>query len=369
LPFPNKELYYEQMPAMRSFYMTITSRYCPFRCTFCYNSSLRDLYAGKGKYLRQRSPEKVIEELVAAKRFGYKYVLFNDDILPFDRRWIREFAPMYRREVGAPFFAYVHPQYANEEIVRLLGDAGWVTANMGIQSIDPKVRSEIFDRKETQEDIQDSIRTIRRHKIHLNVGHIVGFPGDSEEIEEAGTRFYLENRPSFIGCYWLRLYPGTKITTELDKSGKLSAGEILQINRGEGKSFWLGGSVKNMKEVRPFSILYNILPYVPKFVIRFFLKRKRYRMLRWVPFSIVTVTSRAAQALANIKDIYGRWGLFLFAGRVELYLSWKLKDRAWSTAPALPAKSDPAGAPRPSTPAAANANAKPAELVKIYPSG
>lgn len=327
LPFPNKSLYYEQMPIMKRFYMTITSRYCPFRCTFCYNSSMRDVYAGKGKYLRQRSPENVVEELKLATRYGYEYVLFNDDILPFNRKWVREFAPLYKREIGRPFFCYFHPQYADEGIVKLMADAGCVTANMGIQSLDPAVRRDIFDRNETQEEIGSAVRTIRRHKVHLNVGHIIGFPGDSEQIEEAGVRFYLENMPSFIGCYWLRLYPGTKITETLMKDGALDAEEVEQIKRGEGRSFWLGGSVKNMREVRPFSILMNLLPYVPRRLVRFLLEKKRYRALRRAPFSFVTVTARAAQALANIHDIYGRWGLYLFAGRVRLYFKQLFSDR------------------------------------------
>ncbi|HEU4712554.1 MAG TPA: radical SAM protein [Pyrinomonadaceae bacterium] len=338
LPFPDKDQYYEQMPVMRKFYMTITSRYCPFRCTFCYNSMTRDLYAGKGKYLRQRSPENVIQELENAKRFGYEYVLFNDDILPFNRRWLREFAPLYKRKIGKPFFAYFHPQYADEEIVRLMADAGCVTANMGIQSIDPAVRRDLFDRMETQQEISNSIRTIRQRNVHLNVGHIIGFPGDTASIEEEGVRFYLENPPSFIGCYWLRLYPGTKITNDLLKAGELTADEIAQINRGEGKSFWLGGSVKNMRDIRPFSILYNILPYVPKALIKFFLTNERYQVLRWLPFSFVTVTARAAQALANIKDIYGRWGLYLFVGRIQLHAKhlWNSRRTAPSLTPSEP---------------------------------
>lgn len=319
LPFPNKEQYYGQLPFMQPFYMTITSRFCPFRCTFCYNSTMRDLYTGGGKYLRQRSPENVVEELRIAKKYGYEYVLFNDDILAFNRRWVREFAPLYQREIGKPFFCYFHPQYADDEIVRLLADAGCVTANMGIQSLDPDVRSRLFDRWETQDEIQGAIRTIRSHKIHLNVGHIIGFPGDSEDIEELAARFYIENSPSFIGCYWLRLYPGTKITNQMIEGKQLSPGEIEQINRGEGKSFWLGGSVKNMREVRPFSILFNLMPYLPRAGSRFLLQEKRYRVLRWAPFSFVTITARVAQAFSDFKDIYGRWGLYLFVARVHLH--------------------------------------------------
>jgi radical SAM superfamily enzyme YgiQ (UPF0313 family) len=319
LPFPNKELYYAQMPVLRRFYMTITSKYCPFKCTFCYNSTQRELYSGKGKYLRQRSPENVIEELVRAEKYDYRYVLFNDDILPFNRRWVREFAPLYQKHIGKPFFCYFHPQYADKEIVRLLADAGCVTANMGIQSIDPLVRSEIFDRWETNEDIRGAINNIMDRKIFLNTGHIIGYPGDSEEIQERAALFYAENPPSMVGCYWLRLYPGTKITKTIIKQGGLSEEEIEQINRGEGKSFWLGGSVKNMEEIQPFSVLLNCMPLMPNALFRYLLKNKRYRALKRLPHIIVMVATRFAQLLFNMKDIYGRWGLYLLLGRIRLY--------------------------------------------------
>lgn len=332
MPFPNKELFYAQMPVLRKFYMTITSKYCPFRCTFCYNSTQRELYAGKGKYLRQRSPENVIEELTLAKKYNYEYVLFNDDILPFNRRWVREFAPLYQKQIGKPFFCYFHPQYADKEIVNLLADAGCVTANMGIQSIDPKVRSDIFDRWETNDDIRSAIRNIMQRKIFLNTGHIIGYPGDNADIQETAAHFYAENPPSMVGCYWLRLYPGTKITKNIIQEGGLTKDEIEQINRGEGKSFWLGGSVKNMEEIQPFSVLLNCMPLMPNALFRYLLKDKHYNILKKMPHILVMVATRFAQLLFNIKDIYGRWGLYLIAGRISLYLSYFLNRNRKSPA-------------------------------------
>jgi anaerobic magnesium-protoporphyrin IX monomethyl ester cyclase len=326
MPFPDKDRFYEQMPVLRKFYMTITSKYCPFRCTFCYNSTQRELYSGKGKYLRQRSPENVIEELTRAKKYNYQYVLFNDDILPFNRRWVREFAPLYQKHIGKPFFCYFHPQYADKEIVRLLADAGCVTANMGIQSLDAKVRGEIFDRWETNDDIGNAVRNIMERKIFLNTGHIIGYPGDSEEIQENAAHFYADNPPSMVGCYWLRLYPGTKITQTIMQQGGLTADEIEQINRGEGKSFWLGGSVKNMEAIQPFSVLLNCMPLLPNALFRFLLKKKRYRALKKLPHVIVMIATRFAQLLFNIKDIYGRWGLYLLIGRINLYFRHLLRD-------------------------------------------
>src|SRR3989344_5471305 len=47
-------------------YTIMTSRGCPFKCTYCCNSFLRGLYGGQ-KYLRRKSVKTVIEELKKAK--------------------------------------------------------------------------------------------------------------------------------------------------------------------------------------------------------------------------------------------------------------------------------------------------------------
>jgi anaerobic magnesium-protoporphyrin IX monomethyl ester cyclase len=49
-------------------YSIITSRGCPYRCRYCYNSYRWNQYKGKGKYLRARSIGNVLEELSSVKK-------------------------------------------------------------------------------------------------------------------------------------------------------------------------------------------------------------------------------------------------------------------------------------------------------------
>lgn len=326
LPFPEKELFYRKYPLMKKFYTMMTSRHCPFKCTFCYNSTYRDMYKGNGKYLRQRSPENVIEELVwAQKKYGFQNVIFNDDVFTANRRWLREFIPLYRAKVNKPFFCYVHPLYADEEITELLVSANCLTVNMGVQTLDPESRVKLFDRNETDAQIEAAITNVKKRNLHINVGHIMGFHGDTEETEEKAARFYAKTNPDIIGAYWLRLYPGTKITEFYTQNNLITADEVEEINNGGGASFWLGGSVKNVDEIRPFSVFLNILPYVPKPLIKFLLHNKRYRGFNKMPFSIVMILMRVMQSLSNFKDLYGRWGFYLFWARMMYWFTEKFK--------------------------------------------
>src|SRR4030042_1731490 len=69
--------------------MIMTSRGCPFSCSFCCNSALRKIYDGKGRYVRRRSVDNVIDELIQAKKTrNLKNVSFQDDVFTFDIEWL-----------------------------------------------------------------------------------------------------------------------------------------------------------------------------------------------------------------------------------------------------------------------------------------
>lgn len=74
LPFPdidvNDQSYYSNgkygqvdRDWYKGTYHIMTSRGCPYSCTFCYNSEKKESLKGLGKYLRQRSNESIISEL------------------------------------------------------------------------------------------------------------------------------------------------------------------------------------------------------------------------------------------------------------------------------------------------------------------
>ena len=119
---------------LRGQYPIMTQRGCPFSCNFCIESVYQDMF-GKKNSLRRRSVDVVIEELVAAKRkLNLTHVMFYDDVFTVNPRWLQEFAPRYKAEVGLPFWCYTYPTTTRKEDILLLKDAGLKSITMGIQS-------------------------------------------------------------------------------------------------------------------------------------------------------------------------------------------------------------------------------------------
>ena len=50
--------------------------------------------------------------------------MFYDDVFTVNPRWLREFAPRYKAEVGLPFWCYTYPTTTRKEDLLLLKDAG-----------------------------------------------------------------------------------------------------------------------------------------------------------------------------------------------------------------------------------------------------
>jgi radical SAM superfamily enzyme YgiQ (UPF0313 family) len=127
-------------------YPIMTTRGCPFSCSFCIESVYQDMFGKKGS-LRRRSVGVVIQELVEAKRkLNIRSVMFYDDVFTTHPSWLREFAPRYRAEVGLPFWCYTYPTTTRKEDLLLLKDAGLASVTMGIQSGSEEILKENLHR-------------------------------------------------------------------------------------------------------------------------------------------------------------------------------------------------------------------------------
>ena len=74
LPFPDREIFdYKRYLKWNHGTATfISTRGCPFNCSFCINNLLIRLYKGKGCYIRFRSIDSLFQEIKqVVKRYGY----------------------------------------------------------------------------------------------------------------------------------------------------------------------------------------------------------------------------------------------------------------------------------------------------------
>jgi radical SAM superfamily enzyme YgiQ (UPF0313 family) len=200
----------------RKRYPIMTSLGCPFSCTYCCNSTLRQIYGGKGKYVRRRSVANVTDELVWAKdRFPHLSLIdFYDDVFTFDKEWLHEFAVQYERKVALPFFCYTHPSMIDEEMVRLLKHTGLKATAMGIQSGSEDVRGQCYHRTgHTNEDIVQAAQWFHQYDIEAAYDVLLDNPFENEADRWATLDLLLNlPRPFQIHQHSLTFFPGTPLT-------------------------------------------------------------------------------------------------------------------------------------------------------------
>src|SRR5690554_2270410 len=236
LPFPDVgpgNKYYiarnrlvEEDPLSRSFsYELLGSRGCPYRCSFCCNAGIRDLYRGKGKYLRLRSIGNIFTEIaeVREKMPRLRLLRFWDEIFPVKREWVEEFTARYPWEIGLPFEVWGHPNHLEEDKIKKLVAAGLEKIVVGIQSGSPRVRKEIYNRPETQERIIEGGRFLADAGAPVVIfDFIFDHPFETaEDLQETLALCLKLKKPFRLQLHGLSLLPGTVIRRlAVEKGGK-----------------------------------------------------------------------------------------------------------------------------------------------------
>ncbi len=242
-------------PVQRTDYSIMTSRGCPFRCTYCYNNIAQEIYKEKGKYVRRRSVENVIKELVQARK-SFKnllYISFLDDIFTFDINWIKKFHKQYKQCVDLPFYCHIHPRFADEEMIMLLKDAGCAGMTMGLQTGSEESRHNYFERYETNDQIIRSTQILAKHQIKCAYDLIMDNPLETDKHKRETFELLLRlPRPFRLSIHSLTHFPETKLTKYLLEKGIISADDVedqkqksyerwvpeLDLDRNSENLFW-----------------------------------------------------------------------------------------------------------------------------------
>ena len=221
----------------RTKYQIMTSRGCPFGCKYCCNSVLRKIY--RGKYLRRRSVDNVINELKEAKKIfpNLMRVSFFDDVFTFDKIWLKDFTLKYKREINLPFFCFTNPNMLDEETIRMLKYAGWVSTVMGVQTFSDKTRK-LYGRPEKTIQILKAAELLNKYKIRLTFDMILDNPLETEIELNEGLECLLKMRPPFeVHTHTLTFFPHTQITEDFLKN-KVIKKENIEDEAGKSWSRW-----------------------------------------------------------------------------------------------------------------------------------
>lgn len=235
LPFPDKDIFY-QYGCFKDRLYIMTGRGCPYKCTYCFNHTYQQLYSGHSNYIRRRTVENCIDELIFWKsKYRLREIFFYDDTFTLDHRWVERFCKEYRKFIGLPFALNVRANTITKGIVKILKAAGCYYMVMGVESGDEYVRNEIMKRGLSDKIMLEAANYIHSAGIKLCTLNIVGVPLETPAQMWKTVEFNRRLGPNG-GSSASTFYPFPK--TELYylaiKMGYLDKESIEKINNGEG---------------------------------------------------------------------------------------------------------------------------------------
>lgn len=190
----------------------LTSRGCPYRCTYCFNYELSTMYADQGYprrcYLRQYPVDRVIGDIqkLLARHSGLETIIFDDDLFTQDTDWVAAFTRAYNQAgLTVPFVVNAHVQSFNEDCARALADAPCKIVKFGVECGSQKLRRDFLKRFMTNDQILDAFDLCRRFDLHSSAFLMIGMP--SETIEQMNETIDLMVRIHPGRMRWSVFYP------------------------------------------------------------------------------------------------------------------------------------------------------------------
>ncbi len=198
------------------------SRGCPYRCAYCYNSSLAEVYGATGNYHRIRSVGNVLEEIREARKVmrNLTRIKFDDDTFLFPERWLEEFCRRYPREVGLPFFILLTPQAVRESTLIRLKKAGLSHVQIGIQTASEDEAVEVFGRTSSNDQVVRFARLNQRLGIDVTYDIIIDDPVATRRDKDTLFRFLMDLPGPFrLFLYSLTLFPRSGVSEDFIARG------------------------------------------------------------------------------------------------------------------------------------------------------
>jgi radical SAM superfamily enzyme YgiQ (UPF0313 family) len=172
----------------------LTSRGCPYKCTYCFNKEIVDQYVADGaakrmkEFLRTYPTPRILDEIRALKARApeIRTLIFDDDLFTLNKQYVKEFCAAYAASgIGIPFVVNAHVQQFDEDIASVLKSAGCLILKFGLESGSERVRKEILWRPMSNVRIAKSFEAAHAQDLHTSAFVMFGLPTETlDEIFE-----------------------------------------------------------------------------------------------------------------------------------------------------------------------------------------
>ena len=184
----------------------ITSRGCPFKCTYCINSK-------RESALRFHGPERVIEELkYVVDRHHIESVAFYDELMATDAKRFKHIceAMIQNNLHHLKWECQMHAKTFRPDVLELMKKAGCIQVTVGFETGSQRVLDTI-NKNATIEENMAAARMAHEAGLRVRGCFIVGTPGETREDVRMTERFIKKAKIDFASVHYMTPMPGTAL--------------------------------------------------------------------------------------------------------------------------------------------------------------
>jgi len=181
LPSPSWHLlpikkYHDMLTRRKQFMVMITSRGCPFNCTFC------DPRNTLGKQFRAWGADRLFYEVkVLYDKYGIREIMFFDDLFTFDRKRVIDFCrKMIKSSMNLIWDCRTRVNCIDEELIKWMKKAGCYRVRFGVESGNQKILNSL-NKGITLEQVRRAFALARKYRIESMAYYMLGSPGETKE--------------------------------------------------------------------------------------------------------------------------------------------------------------------------------------------
>ncbi len=199
----------------------LTSRGCPFRCSYCFHMWERQV--------RFRSVESVIEEITQVHRdFGTTQFSLKDDSFTVRRSHVLKLCEAFKRlPFKITFNCTTRVDILDDELVKVMREAGLAQLSIGIESGSEKILQQT-DKDITHQQILDAAKILNRHHVFWTGYFMIGLPTETEDDILQTIKFLRKAKPYYGGLGVYSPFPRTKLFDQGVKMGLLEESPDLE---------------------------------------------------------------------------------------------------------------------------------------------
>lgn len=284
-----------------------TSRGCPFKCDFCYNSC--NTYSN---FYVNRPIDDVIRDI---NTIAKKHIMFIDDNFIGNPQWTREFLRAIK-PLKIKWNAAVSANIVNmPDLLDEMAESGCKSLFIGFESINEESLNNVHKKQNSVEQFEKLVSELHKRDIMINASFVFGLDGDDKNTFKTTLKWIVDNKIETVTSHILTPYPGTKLYNEMLNSGRIVDFDLSKYNTAN-----VVFTPKNMTCEELYDGYINIYKEIYSFknIIKRLPKSKK-QIMPYLAFNILY--RKFGRLSEKICRIIG----FEKVGQVGEWLSYKIK--------------------------------------------